>query len=254
MKKTLLLTLASLSLCMTAQADNDYVWSGKTDGQTWSNSNNWNVGGSPNGYYPQSGSDNAIIGADAGTIRWEACDYWGATKSIALGSGSTLICNATDGGHANFSVPFITLESGSALQFSSTSANGDFGLQNDLTVNYNKVTAADHTYFDATEVRQWRGNEHTVYLTGSLDTTDLTGSGTIKLLAFTTFNPAPTIDYNGFDVTGDSSVELSIYDVTEDGVRTIGVNYNVLTVPEPTTATLSLLALAALCSRRRRKA
>ncbi len=253
MKKSLLLTLAGLSLCMTAQADNDYVWSGKADGQTWSNSNNWNVGGSPNGYYPQSGSDNAIIGADAGTIRWEACAHWGATKSIALGSGSTLICNATND-YMNFSVQSITLESGSALQFSSTSTNSDFGLQNNLTVNYNKVAAADHAYFDATEVRQWWGNGHTVYLTGSLDTTGLTGSGTIELCAFTTFHSTPTINYTGFDVTGDSSVELSIYDVTEDGVRTIGVNYNVLTVPEPTTATLSLLALAALCSRRRRKA
>lgn len=254
MKKSLLLTLASLSLCMTAQADTDYVWTGNANDQTWSNPDNWNVGGSPTAYYPQSGSDNAIIGADAGTIRWEACSYWGATKSIALGSGSTLICNATGEGHADFSVPSITLESGSALQFSSTSTNSDFGLQNDLTVNYNKVTAADHTYFDATEVRQWWGNGHTVYLTGSLDTTGLTGSGTIELCAFTTFHSTPTINYTGFDVTGDSSVELSIYDVTEDGVRTIGVNYNVLTVPEPTTATLSLLALAALCSRRRRKA
>lgn len=253
MKKSLLLTFAGLSLCMTAQADTDYVWSGNANDQTWSNYLNWNVGGSPNYYYPQSGSDNAIIGADAGTIRWENCAYWGATKSIALGSGSTLVCNATDD-YTKFSVQSITLESGSALQFTSTSTNGDFGLQNDLTVNYNKVTAANHTYFDATAVRQWWGNEHTVYLTGSLDTTSLTGSGTIELCAFTTFDSAPTIDYTGFDVTGDSSVELSIFDVTQDGVRTIGVNYNVLTVPEPTTATLSLLALAALCSRRRRKA
>ena len=91
-------------------------------------------------------------------------------------------------------------------------------------------------------------------MTGSLDTTSLTGSGTIDLLAFKTFDGAPTFDYTGFDITGDSSVALSFSDVTEGGVRKIAVNYTVLTVPEPTTATLSLLALAALCSRRRRKA
>lgn len=251
MKKSLLLTLSGIFLCMTAQAA-DYVWTGNADNQ-WSNSKNWSVDGGSTSYYPQSGKDNAFIGTDAGTVRWENCEYWGDTENVTIGSGSTLICNATNR-DTLFNVASITLGSGSALQFTSTSTNSDFALARDLTVNYDEVTVAQQTYFDATGVTQWWGNSHTVYLTGSLDTTSLTGSGTIDLLAFKTLDGAPTFDYTGFDITGDSSVALSFSDVTEGGVRKIAVNYTVLTVPEPTTATLSLLALAALCSRRRRKA
>lgn len=253
MKKYFLFTLAGLSLCLTAQADTNYVWTGKAEDQSWSNPQNWNVNGSPNGYYPQSGADNATIGDNAGTIRWENCAFWGASKSIEIGSGSTLICNATDG-KSNFSAQTITLESGSALQFTSATTNGDFGLQSNLTINYDGVTAADYTYFDATGAKQLWGNGHTVYLTGSVDTTGLTGSGTIDLLAYTTFGSAPAFDYTDLDLTGDGTVQLTISDVTENGVRKIGVNYTVLAVPEPATATLSLLALAGLCARRRRKA
>lgn len=47
--------------------------------QIYGDANNWTVNGTPNGYYPQTSGDNAIIGKNTGTVTWSTSQsYFGA--------------------------------------------------------------------------------------------------------------------------------------------------------------------------------
>lgn len=108
-----------------------YVWSGAAGNGIYGDSNNWTVDGAPNGYFPQhSTNDNAIIGENAGTVTWStAQSFFGATNTVQVGSGSTLVCTTTIG---DLNVNSFTLEGNSHLVFESSNA---FGLGRDFTLD-----------------------------------------------------------------------------------------------------------------------
>ena len=117
-----------------------YVWSGAASNGIYGDSGNWTVNSSPNGYYPQhSVNDDAIIGQNAGTITWSTDqDFFGATNTIQIGSGSTLVCSTSVG---DLNVNSITLEGNAHLVFESTNA---LGLGRDFTLNFGTFTASEH--------------------------------------------------------------------------------------------------------------
>lgn len=66
MKLSTFCILCCLSTSLSQAAT--YIWSGAAGNGIYGDANNWTVNGTPNGYYPQSNSDNAIIGKNAGTV------------------------------------------------------------------------------------------------------------------------------------------------------------------------------------------
>lgn len=226
-----------------------YIWTGATGNGIYENQGNWTVDGSPNGYYPQSDKDSAIIGADAGTITWSAKDhnFFGDTNTIQIGPNSTLVCAPTKG---DFAVNTVTLEGNSHLIFESTNA---FGLSNNFTLDFGTFTAAEHGTWTATDILGFWANNKTVSLTGTLDMNSLSGSGTIELAAVkSTYsgNTHLTLDLSGLNITNTSTTQATVSQVTENGVTRVIVSYE--SVPEPAACTLSLLGLGALLLRRRR--
>ena len=111
-----------------------YVWSGAAGNGIYGDSNNWTVNGAPNGYYPQSDSDNAVIGKNAGTITWSTSQsYFGATDKVIIDSGSILLCTTEIG---DLNVNSFTLKGNSQLIFESSNA---LGLGRDFTLNFSTV-------------------------------------------------------------------------------------------------------------------
>lgn len=226
-----------------------YIWSGAAGNGIYGDSNNWTADGAPNNGYPQdSSSDNAIIGANAGTITWsDEQDYFGATDSIQLGSGNTLLCTTT---MADFQTNKITLEGNAQLVFESTNI---FGINNDFTLDFGTFSAAEHGCWTATDIANFWTQGHTVSFTGTLDMNSLSGSGTIELAAIKASQSDEDLhlDLSGLDLSGNPHIQASVKQVTENGITRVLVTYE--TVPEPATATLSLLGLGALMLRRKRK-
>lgn len=226
-----------------------YIWSGAAGNGIYGDPNNWTVNGAPNGYYPQhSTNDHAVIGQDAGTITWSnSRDYFGATNTIQIGSGSTLVCNPSVG---DLNVNSITLEGNSQLVFESTNA---FGLGRDFTLNFGTFTASEHGSWTATDIANFWVNYHTVYFTGTLDMNSLTGSGTIELASIKSAQrDGPlTLDLSGLNIASTSQIQANVTQVTENGITKVIVNYE--TVPEPAAFSLGVLGLGGLLLRRRRK-
>ena len=222
-----------------------YTWSGAAGDNMWGNSQNWT---NQNGYYPQSDGDSAVINPGNEVIIWSSTQqYHGATNSIDLGAGNTIIFEANDGA-SDLSVSAITLGGGAKFELTGTNA---IGYGKDFTINYGTFTADSYGQFDVnmTAGTLWT-NGRTITLSGNFDTSDLTGSGEIVLY------DASGISYNGGDTTFNvSGITLNTSEkVTAEiitGGNKVSISYQV--VPEPTTATLSLLALCGLAARRRRK-
>lgn len=226
-----------------------YVWSGAAENGIYGDSNNWTVNGSPNGYYPQnSANDDAIIGENAGTITWSTSQgFFGATNTVQIGSGSTLVCTTTVG---DLNANSFTLEGNSQLVFESTNA---FGLGRGFTLNFGTFTAAEHGTWVATDITNFWSNEKTITFTGTLDMNSLSGSGTIELASIKSAQRGGNLnlDLSGLNIASNSQVHAAVKQVTENGVTKVLVNYE--TVPEPATATLGLLGLGALLFRRKRQ-
>lgn len=226
-----------------------YVWSGAASNGIYGDSGNWTVNSSPNGYYPQhSVNDDAIIGQNAGTITWSTDqDFFGATNTIQIGSGSTLVCSTSVG---DLNVNSITLEGNAHLVFESTNA---LGLGRDFTLNFGTFTASEHGSWTATDITGFWTNHHSVHFTGTLDMNSLTGSGTIELASITSDQrEGPlTLDLSGLNIASTSQVQANVTQVTENGVTKVIINYE--TVPEPATFSLEILGLGSLLLRRRRK-
>ena len=157
-----------------------YVWSGAAGNGIYGDSNNWTVNGAPNGYYPQSNSDTAIIGENAGTITWSTGQsYFGATNTVQIDSGSTLLCTTEIG---DLNVNSFTLKGNSQLIFESSNA---LGLGRDFTLNFGTFTAEEHGSWVATNLPSFWTNGKTVTFVGTLDMNNLSGSAAeLKLYAY----------------------------------------------------------------------
>ncbi len=241
MKKTIVALLAMAGMAHAA----DYIWTGNAGDNKWGNSGNWAVGGEPNGYYPQSGSDTAIINDGDYKITWTSEQpYFGASNEIYLGSGNTLLIT-TGSGADDIEFSAIHLSGDATVELSSTNA---IGYQKDFTIDYGTFTADSHGFFDATIDGTLWSNNHTLTLVGELDTSNLTGSGTILL--YDASSAAGGINWNtdGLILTESETVQL---DLVTTGTS-VAINYEVLNVPEASSVLLSVLGLGVLGLRRRR--
>lgn len=145
MKLSTFCILCCLSTSLSQAAT--YIWSGAAGNGIYGDANNWTVNGTPNGYYPQSNSDNAIIGKNAGTVTWSTSQsYFGATRQVIIESGSTLLCTTTVG---DLNVDSFTLEGNSQLIFESSNA---LGLGRNFTLNFGTFTAEEHGTLTATDI------------------------------------------------------------------------------------------------------
>ena len=238
--------------CLSVSHAAEYTWTGNAGDNNWSTSNNWDLN---NGYYPQSGSDYAVINPGNATIIWASSkDYYfnSAVQSIKLGAGNTLIFDAENRGGTDFGFTNITLGGGATF---AVLGNGHIGYnkQAGLTINYGTFTATSHGLFDLSGINGYFWNNgKTVTLTGTFDTTGLTESGSFTIYDATGISHqdgAPTFNISGLSMILADGVTAEIVTSREQ----VLINYTVAPVPEPTTATLSLLALAGLAARRRRK-
>lgn len=201
-----------------------------------------------NGYYPQSNSDTAIIGENAGTITWSTGQsYFGATNTVQIDSGSTLLCTTEIG---DLNVNSFTLKGNSQLIFESSNA---LGLGRDFTLNFGTFTAEEHGSWVATNLPSFWTNGKTVTFVGTLDMNNLSGSGTIELASIKSSQLGGNLnlDLSGLDITGNNQIQADVTQVTENDIIKVLINYE--TVPEPATATLSLLGLGGLLLRRKRQ-
>lgn len=225
-----------------------YVWSGAAGNGIYGDSGNWTVDGTTNGYYPQSDRDHAIIGENAGTITWSTSQaYFGATSTVQIGSGSTLLCTTTIG---DLNVNSFTLEGNSQLIFESSNA---LGLGRDFSLDFGTITAEEHGTLTATDISGFWTNGKTVTFIGVLDTNSLSGSGTIELASIKSSQLGGNLnlDLSGLYIPYNAQIQADVTQVTENGVTKVLINYE--TVPEPATATLSLLGLGGLLLRRKRQ-
>ena len=174
--------------------------------------------------------------------------YFGATRQVIIESGSTLLCTTTVG---DLNVDSFTLEGNSQLIFESSNA---LGLGRNFTLNFGTFTAEEHGTLTATDISGFWTNGKTVVFAGILDTSSLSGSGTIELASIKSAQLGGNLylDLFGLDIsTSDPKIQTSVAQVTENGVTKVLINYE--TVPEPATATLSLLGLGGLLLRRKRQ-
>lgn len=225
-----------------------YTWNGAAGDNMWGNSRNWDLN---NGYYPQSNSDTAIIRFGNEVIVWSSTQqYHGATASIELGAGNTVRFEANNTS-INLNVSSFTLGGGSMFKLFGSNA---IGYGKDFTINYGTFTADSHGLFDANMGGGvlWT-NGRTVTLTGNFDATGLEGSGSITLYdasQITHGGGDAVFDVSGISMTKSDNVDV---DIVTSGNKVV-INYTVApAVPEPTTATLSLLALAGVMVRRSRR-
>ncbi len=232
MKKSL---IPFFALSGVVTADN-YTWVGP-EGGDWATPSNWDLN---NSYYPQSNSDYAIIG-DNKSVIWGSCSYFGASNVVSLGKNSILTLTA----NGNLDVNTLEIGGGTKVNWSNDMA---LGFGRDLTIKYGTFTADSYGQFNITTGQALWYNNHTVSLVGTLDFANVApGEGTIELYTTSGTVYQLSLDYSGLDIiNANKDVTYEIKQVNNGVV----ITYNV--IPEPATATLSLLALAGLATRRRR--
>lgn len=282
MKKTIFTLLAFVSM---ATAENVY-YTGSSGGW-WESAGNWTPSRVPTnsdaawiGYgtdgTPSLTSTVVKLGNNGGNHK-----QYGYTINIAKGSQYNVTAAASD--YKPWGSTF-NIYGTEGLKIEATMwgdyKNGDdsIGGHNPLTLNLHKsgsvlITGA---YTSA-------GSAH-INLSGSLeadtvvDTGDAIALGKRTLITFTdvvhgefavndasyftsnftTLTGGSMTLNNDLDLTGELTSDMVgqyklTFETLENGHKAIIVNYVTATVPEPTTATLSLLALAGLAARRRRK-
>ncbi len=233
MKKSFISLFALSGVVMAA----NYTWVGPENGD-WATPSNWDLN---NAYYPQSDYDHAIIG-DNKSVVWSPCSYYGASNIVTLGTNSTLTLTF-DG---NLNVNTIEIGGGSKVNWGNEYA---LGFGRDLTINYGTFSADSFGQFNITTGQDLWYNGHTVSLVGTLDFANVSpGEGIIELFMTSGGVYGISLDYSGLNIINTS--EDVTYEIKQVN-NGVAITYNV--IPEPTSATLSLLALAGLAARRRRK-
>ncbi len=199
------------------------------------------------------GSKKAVINAkqievNSGTLT-VAEDAELSTNSITL-NGGKLVNSGSIESTINMTGGTLVAEAGSAIAgINATGGDiqvgGDFSMTGDLVLGGDaELIFADADYtIDLGEYDvEFSGNSSIALTLGDADISDVV-----------LFTGAKEDNYSGYEVTlldaqGNSTGTVKLK-YNEDGTVTLGT----AAVPEPTTATLSLLALAALATRRRRK-
>jgi len=154
---------------------------------------------------------------------------------------STPIITASDCEGAGEMFRVTTLDVGDAA---SRDASRDF---------FGTFTAEEHGSWVATDLPSFWTNGKTVTFVGTLDMNNLSGSGTIELASIKSSQLGGNLnlDLSGLDITGNNQIQADVTQVTENDIIKVLINYE--TVPEPATATLSLLGLGGLLLRRKRQ-
>ncbi len=216
----------------------------------------------PNGgYYPASTADGAIVGYDydsstgvftASSQALSVNVFSDIGASEAYFSGSV---TATGYGDFKSTLGTLHLAQNTALTFN----GGDLGLKHAMTLDYGDMTNSS-SYFAHTANSMWTDNVGALTFAGSYTLRDAELSREL----FSVAGLQGTLNItNAFVVTDAEGNALAnagvIHDVADlqEGQSALLWADNKVTlvarlVPEPTTATLSLLALAGLAARRRR--
>ncbi len=262
-----------------------YVWTGDAGDNSYTNGENWDTvqnegeltrteGGNP----ASSGRDWAYIGynvsvADGVTIFTPDADatpltitkdYNGAIAQKLFLHQTTL--NLSGGGDVTLPSELV-IGDGSSVNLTGTSAFG--GLDGTSTLDLTSTAVAGQAAkftLESDGGNFWGGTDKVLNFKGTIDTSGLTGTGSITLATIdigeSNYGYGWYDDAYGISVSFD---ELSAENATfawVPGVNSSGnlvMTYDIPTqpdtpaIPEPTTATLSLLALAGLAARRRRK-
>lgn len=235
MKKAIIILSSLSTMAMAA----NYTWVGPENGQ-WNVSSNWDIN---NGYYPQSDSDHAFIG-DNKSVIWSGGYYYGASDSITLGQNSVL--SLTAGG--DIAVNTFTIGRNSAVNWTS---DYHLGYLRSFTINYGTFTVDSYGQFNVTTGQKLWYNNKKVTLNGVLDFAEVDpGEGTIRLYTLNGSVDGLNIDYSGLQVINTN--DRITYEIKQEN-NGVSIAYKVAPVPEPATATLSLMALAGLAARRRRR-
>lgn len=282
MKKAILMFLSALGLSGIAQADYSvtldgsyyqgmgsgnaswvYVWTGKAGDGNTSNGNNW-------GYLQDSGQQQLSSAEIQTPINYDPAfigfDYTNVDgRQVMTANNDDIVFSAPSwmGANGNKQLSYIFLGNNVTFQGASNGFSGNAPVYfnfGDMAQTSSKIEMGDF----------WAQGNSTVTFAGTLDMTSDTFTYTL-FHSSAMYQDAGTwvADFTITDQYGQTLqyAEAGSENVGKDGyywLETEGVasgdlhpEFSVSLVaqatPEPTTATLSLLALAGLCARRRRK-
>ena len=265
MKKTIIALMAALagvaSADYTIRTDSSmyssawvYVWTGNGANNNWNTGLNW-------GYYESATDDQAASNGG----------YKPVNADPAFIGYDVLVKNSVQYLTANNKAITVTMPAKSA-DYSNTVYLGHkvtlYGESNLFTKD--KTTTFDFGDFGGTSVISmkdfWMQEGSTVKFTGNINMTDDNFSYTLFTASnmqgvFGTWDASgvTVLDSNGNALTyttdDDKIGKAGYYWIAEEGNKwgEYSVKLRATTIPEPTTATLSLLALAGLAARRRRR-
>jgi len=172
-----------------------------------------------------------------------------AGETINITDGE-LVNSGTINASINMSGGTLVAEAGSEIAGISATG-GDILVEGDFTMTGDMVLDGDAELIFADADFTIDLGEYDVVFTGNSSIALTLGDADISEVVL--FTGAKDDTYSGYKVAlldeEGNSTGTAVLEYNEDGTVTLGA----AAVPEPTTATLSLLALAALAARRRRK-
>lgn len=277
MKKTLI-TLSLMAATSVAMGDFVYKGDAKTidfGGAEWCNRDNWELTGETAwGTAPAAdGTGPAMTNSDA----WDKMVFSGVTVNAgsATAEGWAVGIDARDG--SSITLNMLKFQNGANISVDASSSvaltagvnrnNPNMGGANTVVTagafSFSMDPNANAAYGDATWNLTITGNGSANIAYGNvtsltlsditIDTTESLDGGLVKYTAVLgdfTLGSNASITFEGYTLAESSDSlaagEFYISEVSGNQVLTY-------VTPEPTTATLSLLALAGLCARRRRK-
>ena len=192
--------------------------------------------------------------ADAATASGLKVDRFAETKKDFTFSVSDLLTNATLGEDELYSINAITF----ASRYDTVANwNNTYAFTGTATVKINDVVVGTSTTLTLNPVANGNGTDYNIgtFTFGFDNAFLLDGTETVTI----SLNSSDNKKFGVAAVANNGTVTAT--DITDMVTSSSGDKYkavvqlsgSVVTIPEPATATLSLLALAGLCARRRRK-